>query len=300
MKLSVITVCKNSEKTIEKAIISVVNQTYLNIEYIIVDGDSQDSTKEIIAKYSTFIKNFINEPDRCLWEAMNKGIRMATGDFIYFLNSDDYLIDEHVVKDVVNFIIEHPSCDFVYGDIQIRSISGDFNIQKSPLPEEILEGMVTGCIIPHSGSFTKRELFFKLGFFNESYKIGSDYEWVTKLMQDEKLKIFYYPRTIASFYGGGLSSNLRENLSEMFAIQNNVEIYQSEYWLKKRIVMLQRAFVDNYEFLQKVQNLSDEREILIKNLQDLVDKREAIIISLKTSKFGKLRAAWHLLKKIIK
>ena len=171
MKISIITVCKNAQTSIEKAIKSVMSQSYNEIEYIIIDGDSQDGTKSVVAKYSDFISKFVSEPDRCLWEAMNKGIRLATGDFIYFLNSDDYLIDKNVVKDVVKFIYQHSSCDFVYGDIEIRFKTGHANIQKSPPPEKILETMITGCTIPHSGSFIRSKLFSKLGGYNENYKI---------------------------------------------------------------------------------------------------------------------------------
>jgi glycosyltransferase involved in cell wall biosynthesis len=270
MKISIITVCRNSAKTIETTIKSVIAQTHQDIEYIIVDGDSTDGTKELISKYGDRIK-FISEPDRCLWEAMNKGIRLATGDFLYFINSDDYLIDEKVFQDVVSFIKERPSTDFVYGDIEIRKIDGKSEIQKSPRPEEIIETMVVGCSVPHAGSFIKSELFEKFGLYNEAYKIGSDYEWVTKLMQDQTLKIFYYPRVIGSFYAGGISSNLKENLTEMFDIQNNVLVYQSEYWLRKRIIIMQKYFVYHYDFLQKVEKLSDDRLNLINILEKTVN-----------------------------
>jgi len=259
MKISIITVCRNSEKTIETTIKSVLSQTYKNIEYIIIDGDSKDKTKDIVLSYGDRISKFVSEPDKCLWEAMNKGIRLATGDFLYFINSDDYIFDQNVVSDVVNFIQERPDSDFVYGDIETRKPRHKPIIQKSPYPIEIMESMVAGCSIPHAGSFIKTNLFEKFGLYNENHKIGSDYEWVTKLMQDKTLKLFYMPRVIGSFFLGGLSSNIKENFTEMFEIQNNIPMYQSEYWLAKRILILQRNYMFTYEMLLEAQKLADER-----------------------------------------
>ena len=285
MKISIITVCKNAQASIEKAITSVITQTYKDIEYIIIDGDSQDGTKSVVAKYSAFISKFVSEPDRSLWSAMNKGIRLATGEFIYFLNSDDYLIDKNVVKDVVNFIVQHSSCDFVYGDIEIRFNTGHANIQKSPAPEKILETMITGCTIPHSGSFIRSKLFSKLGGYNENYKIGSDYEWVTRLMQDESLNKGYYPRTIASFYGSGLSSNFRQNLTEMFEIQNQVILYQDKDWLVKRIEKLQNEYIDTYEELQ--------------TLREVVEARQTVITAMIIRELRRFKRGWVRWKRLI-
>ncbi|AFY73438.1 glycosyl transferase [Synechococcus sp. PCC 7502] len=259
MKISIITVCRNSEKTIETTIKSVVSQTYKDIEYIIIDGNSKDRTKDIVLSYGDRISKFVSEPDKCLWEAMNKGIKLATGDFLYFINSDDYIFDENVIGDVVTFIKERPDADFVYGDIEVRTPPHKPVIQKSPYPIEIVESMVIGCSIPHAGSFIKPYLFEKIGLYNENYKIGSDYEWVTKLMQDQTLKLFYMPRVIASFFSGGLSGNIKENLTEMFEIQNNVPIYQSDFWIARRLVAIQKIYACKYEELLEARTLADER-----------------------------------------
>ncbi len=259
MKISIITVCRNSEKTINTTIKSVISQTYKNIEYIIIDGDSKDRTKDIVLGYGDRITKFISEPDKCLWEAMNKAVRLATGDFLYFINSDDYILDEKVINDAVNFINERPNLDFIYGDIEVRMPPHKPVIQKSPYPVEIIESMVAGCSIPHAGSFIKSNLFEKIGFYNEHYKIGSDYEWVTKLMQDQSLKLVYFPRVIASFYFGGLSSDIRKNLTEMFEIQNNILMYQTDYWMEKRILALQKIYMLRYEELIEARKLADER-----------------------------------------
>ncbi len=252
MKISVITVCKNSEKTIETTIKSVISQTYRNIEYIIIDGNSQDRTKNIILSYGDHITKFISEPDRCLWEAMNKAIKLATGDFLYFINSDDYIYDRNVIDDVVKVINEKPELDFIYGDVEVRQPMGKIIIQKSPDLSQIIESMILRGTIPHVGSFIKANLFEIIGLYNQNYILASDYEWITKLMQYSDINLFHFSRVIASFYAGGLSSNVQENLREIFEVQNHAPIYQTEYWINKRFIALQTELLE-------VQKLSDER-----------------------------------------
>ncbi len=314
MIVSVITVCKNSQATIEKNIKSVVEQNYKNIEYIIIDGDSQDETKKIIAKYSQFINKFISEPDSGLYEAMNKGVRLATGDFIYFLNSDDYLLDREVIQDVVTFIAEHPASDFFYGDVEHRSIYGEVFLYKSPLPENLQEEMIYGCAIPQPASFFKADLFSKLGFFNESYKIASDYEWFTRLIQAENTEISYYSRTISSYYCGGLSGkNLKLAYREMFTVQSKIPTFNSELWLEKRLIKLQDAWTEQNDLIQKLQNLAEARHKHAEDCQKLAEARAALINAqekkiaaieekiaiMEKSKFWRLRTVWFKLKSAV-
>lgn len=252
MKISIITVCKNSEKTIETTIKSVISQTYKNIEYIIIDGDSKDRTKDIVSSYGDHISKFVSESDKSLWEAMNKAVKLATGDFLYFINSDDYIYNRNVIDDVVKFINEKPELDFIYGDVEVRQPQGEILILKSPDPNEIIESMILRGTIPHVGSFIKANLFQIIGLYNENYRLASDYEWITKLMHDPTLNLFHFPRVIASFYAGGLSSYVQENLREIFAVQNHAAVYQTEYWINKRFIALQTELIE-------VQKLSDER-----------------------------------------
>ena len=275
MKISIVTVCKDSELHIEKAIKSVIFQTYKNIEYIIVDGDSKDKTKEIIARYSDYITHFISESDNGLYEAMNKGIKLATGEFINFLNSDDYFYDDHVVEDILNFINEHPDCSMLYGDTHIRpdpKISSQSSISKPPLPSEIPEAMIYGSLFLQGAIFFRRDLFSKLGLFSENYKISADYEWFTRLVQDKTLTMLYYSRTIFSFYQGGVSGNVTATLKEMFEIQNQVLMYQSNDWQKIRILKFQSSIIELQDFIQKIQTLSEERRILIEGIKKPFNK----------------------------
>lgn len=238
MKVTVITVCFNAEDCLETAIESVVSQSYSDLEYIIIDGDSKDGTKDILSRHRQSVTRIISEPDGGIYEAMNKGVRFATGDYIAFLNADDYLVDDQVVQDAADFLSCHPSCDFLYGDLNVRYPSGKEITVKTPPPEEILDELVCGCL-PHQASFTRSSLFSKIGPFNERYTISSDYEWFLRLASDETTKLCYYPRTMASYYAGGLSSQVERSVPESYTIQNSFPPFQDPYWLRRRIFKYQ-------------------------------------------------------------
>ncbi|HEY9619557.1 MAG TPA: glycosyltransferase [Crinalium sp.] len=276
MRISIITVCKNAAKDIEKAIKSVANQTYDDLEYIVVDGDSQDGTKEIVNRYSDKISRFISEPDNGLYQAMNKGIRYSSGEFIGFLNADDYLVDNLVIGDAVRFLSKHPSCDFLYGDLEVRYSSKKSVIVKPPRPEDALDTLVCGCL-PHQASLSRAELFFeKIGFFTENYRISADYEWFLRLLQDETVKLCYYPRTFTSYYVGGLSSQIRLSLPESYSIQNRFPLYQEDYWLKRRILKYQEFVINLREWLANAETsrdvLEEKYEALQKDYQSLASQ----------------------------
>jgi GT2 family glycosyltransferase len=323
MKISIITVCRNAENLIETAIKSVVSQTYQNIEYIIIDGDSQDQTKEIISRYSGFISKFVSEPDSGVYEAMNKGIHLASGSFIYFLNSDDALADEHLVQDVVQFLIENSECDFVYGNLlfQVDTPSGQYTqLITFPDPEGIAEHLVCDCLL-HQASFARTDLFSRLGYFNENYRIGSDYEWFLRLIGDRSIQLRYYPRTIASYNAGGMSSDMEKTLSEMFEIQNKSDLYKDIIWLQKRIERYQKILIspqgqfglhrptsdqlntqsNQTELEEKNRQLAlkvDRLEAREQELKQELGQAESVIEAMKTSKFWKMRQSWFHLKKL--
>lgn len=300
IKISIITVCYNSGDCIEKSINSVINQDYKDIEYIIVDGNSQDNTKQIIANYSDAITKFISEPDHGIYNAMNKGVKLASGDYIYFLGSDDYLIDNKVISDVVNFITQHPKYEFVYGNIEVRSSTNSPYVHKPSKPEKVLEELICGCL-PHQASFAHYSLFDsqKVGLFSEKYKSASDYEWFVKVaafISENGNKLGYFDRLIASYNSEGTSSNIENALTEMFEIQNNIPIYQQESWLKFRIDKYQQILINPNGFwgLNRIKvddNHNNSSEQKINDLQTEIKAMES-------SKFWKLRTAWFKLKKL--
>lgn len=170
LKVSIITVCLNSIKTIEQTICSVINQTYKNIEYIIIDGQSTDGTIDIIKKYEKHITRWISEPDKGIYDAMNKGISMATGEIIGIINSDDWYEQQAVEK--VMEVFANEQTDVVYGKLKIVHANGYMSEAKNGS----LEQMVYRMVIPHPTSFVKREVYEKFGTFDIQYKIVADYE----------------------------------------------------------------------------------------------------------------------------
>ncbi|NEQ97125.1 MAG: glycosyltransferase [Cyanothece sp. SIO2G6] len=288
MKISIITVCRNAEQHIEKAIQSIVSQTYSNLEYIIIDGDSQDNTKAIINPYHGSISRFISEPDSGIYNAMNKGLRFATGDYIGFINADDYLIDEHAIEDVAHFLAVHPDCDFVYGDLEVRYPSGKTILGKSQPPENMFDEMICGCL-PHQASFARADLFFsRVGLFNENNRISSDYEWFLRLVYNETVKLCHYPRTIASYYAGGLSSRIELAVPESYKIQNQFSLYQQPYWIKRRLLKFQKYVVQLRQWLAATET---SRDTLQAKYDDLLVKHQNLLAQCETlsAELAKLR-----------
>ena len=132
-KVSIISVTLNSKESIEEAIKSVLNQTYKNIEYIIIDGGSTDGTLEVVDRYRHKINTLIAEKDNGVFDAMNKGLRVSSGEIIYFLNSDDVLYDIHIIEDAVDFFINNRETDFIYGDLEVLILFPVFLILRGIL-----------------------------------------------------------------------------------------------------------------------------------------------------------------------
>ena len=175
IKFSIITVCLNSVRTIEQSILSVLEQTYKNIEYIIVDGQSVDGTLDIIKKYKEQIAVCVSEPDGGLYDAMNKGIRMATGDIVGILNSDDRYDIRTVEKVAQLFQEEH--VDVVYGDEMLIYENGYTQRRVTGALEEITYRMN----ISHPTVFVKRSIYEKYGSFDTRYKIAADYDFLLRI-----------------------------------------------------------------------------------------------------------------------
>jgi glycosyltransferase involved in cell wall biosynthesis len=174
-KVSIITVAKNSEKYIEETIRSVISQTYKNKEFIVVDGGSEDRTIDIIKRYESDINYFISEPDNGIAEAMNKGIELATGDYVLFLNSDDYLMNDSVLEKVSSFISEEL-------DIYIFKVL--FLYEDGRTITSLIHGLglltnfkMGSC---HQGQFISRRLLLKLGKFDTKLKINFDYDFILR------------------------------------------------------------------------------------------------------------------------
>lgn len=205
MKLSVITVNLNNAKGLQKTIESVLCQTFEDFEYIVVDGASTDESIEIIQQKNKSANqqiHWISEPDSGIYEAMNKGIDLSKGEYCHFLNSGDYLASDTVYSEIFshNFIE-----DIIYGN-QIDIFKDKKILNKGYQRSDLTFFDVFNGALYHSSSFTKRSLFFEYGFFDENYKIVSDYIFFVKSIGFGKASVKYIDLLITYFDANGISS----------------------------------------------------------------------------------------------
>lgn len=185
MKISVITVCYNAEKVIQQTMQSVMNQSYTDIEYIIIDGASTDGTMELVKKYADEKRvRYISEPDNGIYDAMNKGIRLATGDYLEFLNAGDVFVNNDVIKSVVQKIEANPA-DVMYGDIIYEYPDKTTSVRIYGQFCSSLFYYLLGDCINHQAIFARRECFEK-NIFDAEYRICADREWMMRVKKGGK------------------------------------------------------------------------------------------------------------------
>lgn len=252
IEFSLITVAKNAAATLEKCIASVAAQRYTALEYILIDGASTDETAVIVARHKNRVDRFVSAPDNGIYDAMNKGLKLARGRFIYFLGADDYLLDANVLTDVASFIERTPGCDFVYGGIEVRHPEGRAEIFMPPPPEEALRFLVSGCL-PHQASFASRRAFDLAGAFDDRYHIAGDYDWFLRVVSHPQLTTRRIERVIASYRIDGVSNRLERSQPEVFAIQNALPLFRQPEWLKKRHAIFLR---DSLSYRRRAVTLS--------------------------------------------
>lgn len=214
MKISIITVCYNSERFISTAIESVLNQTYEDIEYVIVDGMSKDSTLNIIQSYEPKFNGrmkWVSEKDKGLYDAMNKGVRMATGDVIGLINSDDLLCDNEAVEKVMKVFNNKPSLDSVYADL--------FYVAQSDT-NKIVRRWVTGEQKPfrygwhpaHPTFYIKKDVYEKYGYFNLDYRLAADFEIMLRFLDKYKISTTYLAEPLVKMRLGGETNKSLKNI----------------------------------------------------------------------------------------
>ncbi len=211
-KISIITVVFNGRDTIRDCINSVLNQSYENMEYIIVDGGSKDGTTEIIESYQDRISAYVSEPDDGIYDAMNKGVKMATGDIIGILNADDFYSDDDVISDVVNEL-ETKKVDSVFADL-VYIKNNDYNkVVRYYSSSNFNPGKFSyGWMPAHPTFFARKELYEKFGLFKTDYLIASDYELLVRFIARYKISYSYIPRVLVRMRTGGLSTrNFKSN-----------------------------------------------------------------------------------------
>lgn len=202
---SVITATFNSEKYLEQTILSVLNQTYCNIEYIIIDGGSTDGTLDIVNKYRHRIAAVVSEPDLGIYDAFNKGVRLASGDVISFLNSDDYFHNPSVLEQVAAVFSTQTELKVIYGNVLMLDEKSGY---ERPIGKPLTyEDFRYGEMCPHQGMFVHKELFTKHGPFDLSYQIVSDMEFAAYCFEHYEQYAQYHNHIVAVFRSGGVSSN---------------------------------------------------------------------------------------------
>lgn len=221
MKITLITVCYNSEKTIKDTIESVLKQTYKKYEYIIVDGNSKDKTLDIIKSYEKKFNNnleYISESDKGLYDAMNKGIKLASGDVIGILNSDDILYDENVFQKIIDNFEEN---DGVYSNLVL--MNEDFTkITRNFKSKELSKKK--GWHPPHPTLYLKKEIYEKYGNYNINYKIAADLDFMYRIINNN-VKLKYIDTCFVKMRTGGASTNglkgYYKNFKESYKVLKN-------------------------------------------------------------------------------
>lgn len=206
MKVSLITVTYNAVATLAHTIASVASQDYTDIEYIIIDGASTDSTLEIIESNKDAISKYISEPDKGLYDAMNKGIKLATGDIVGIINADDFYHRTDVISKVVEAFKEHET-QCVYADIRfVRPDNLEKTVRYYNSGKFNLNSFKWGVIPAHPTFFTYRENFEKFGYYKTDYKIAADFELLVRFLYRHKLSSYYLPIDLMKMRTGGLST----------------------------------------------------------------------------------------------
>ena len=231
-KISIITICKNSESTLPKCLASVLNQTYSNLEYVIVDGASTDGTMQIVNKFKNGISKIISEPDQGIYDAMNKGVLASTGDFILFLNADDHLISESAIDTLVQSIKKESklNADIFYGKVLIyNKDNGTGNIWKAAKVSKF--SLFRGSI-PHPATIYTKGSFNKCGLFDTSYVIAGDYEWVVRAYLNNNLIFLPQNIIVSVFNKGGISTNKKYDIL-LKEEKNKIRNTYYNYWERK-------------------------------------------------------------------
>ena len=216
-KFSVITVCYNAEATIEDTIQSVISQTYHHVEYIIVDGASKDRTMDIVNRYREHIAIIVSERDKGLYDAMNKGIGLATGDYLCFLNAGDSFHEDDTLQQMVHSIHTPQLPDVLYGETELVDHKGHFlRMRRLSAPEVLTwKSFRQGMLVCHQAFFPRRDLVMP---YDLRYRFSADFDWCIKIMKKSKV-LHNTHLTLIDYLAEGMTTrNHKASLKERFSI----------------------------------------------------------------------------------
>lgn len=222
MKISIITVVRNNKEFIESCIKSVLDQTYKDIEYIVIDGASTDGTFEIVNKYNSKASKIISEKDSGFIYAMNKGLGLASGDVVGFLHSDDFYADNTVIEKIADSF-KRNNTDSLYGDlVYVTKNNPDKIVRYWRGREYDANSLRWGWMPAHPTFFVKKNIYEKYGYFNTDFKISTDYENMLRFLYKYKISAHYLPETIIKMRFGGVSNRSVKNI-----VRKTVEDYRA-------------------------------------------------------------------------
>lgn len=226
MKISIITAVFNSRDTIADALDSALGQTHGDVELIVIDGASTDGTLQVLRGYADTLAALVSEPDRGIYDALNKGLRVATGEVVGFLHSDDLFADKHVLARIAGAFSD-PGVDAVYGDlVYVRKDASDQVVRywKSGMfaPEKLRRGWMP----PHPTLYVRRSIYEQLGMFDTDFRIAADYDFMLRFLGRNGVQVEYIPDVLVKMRLGGTSNRsfgnlLRKSMEDYRALKSN-------------------------------------------------------------------------------
>lgn len=253
-KITIITINYNNREGLEKTIKNVISQSYKDFEYIVIDGGSQDGSKEVIESFADKISYWVSEPDKGIYNAMNKGIGKANGEYLLFLNSGDKLFNNDSLVNTLPYLEKE---DIVYGDLEVI---GDKESYIKKYTDQLSFHYFYIESLPHPATFIRKTAFERFGDYDESFKIISDWKWFLEAIIFKKATCKHVPLIISSFYLDGISSvntekikqekikvlnkyvfhtvdaekieELREKIKQLEQFENKIQLLKKSKWLK--------------------------------------------------------------------
>jgi len=247
MKVSLITIVFNGEAFLKDCIESVIAQDYADIEYIVIDGASKDNTVSIINQYNSYIRKFISEPDKGLYDAINKGIDLASGEVIGLLNADDMLAGNDVITKIVALFRNDASLEAVYGDLNYVNPRTLKIIRKWKSKQAERKDLLNGWMPPHPTLYVRKDIFKKFGNYALDLGTAADYDLMLRLLYTHTIRAKYLPILMINMRMGGLSNGSLKGI--LMAAKNDFTALKRNNLPSPLLVLLKKKFAKISQFL---------------------------------------------------